>query len=148
MPRLTRRFSGIHSLAAMKLTSFVRKTAMLAAFLPSAQAALSQTLQEQLLAKVIAGADCKQSINNGLLCDYKVGDQLSFSIKDAGGIDTLVGFQHSNINAEFYAVFYFGCVVVVPGHAHPKNYDHNYGVYVSPKNGRVYRTKQECQSSK
>ena len=119
---------------------------MLAALFLSTQSALSQSLQEQLFAKVVAGADCKQSINNGVLCDYKVGDQLSFSIKDAGGTDTLVGFQHSNINAEFYAVFYFGCVVVVPGQAHPKNYDRDYGVYVSLKNGLVYRTKQECQS--
>lgn len=128
--------------------TFVTKTAMLAALFLCTQTAFSQSRQEQLFAKVIAGADCKQSINNGLLCDYKVGDQLSFSIKDAGGTDTIVGFQHSNINAEFYAVFYFGCVVVVPGHAHLKNYDRDYGVYVSPRNGRVYRTKQECQSAK
>lgn len=110
--------------------------------------AVAQTRQDQLFARVVAGADCKRTVNNGLVCDYKVGSKLSFSIKDAGGPDTVVGFHYSNINEEFYAVYYFDCIVVVPGHAHPKYYDRDYGVYVSPKNGRVYRTRQECQSGK
>ena len=54
----------------------------------------------------------------------------------------------NDINEDFYAVYYFGCIVVVPGHAHPRNYDLDYGVYVSPKNGRVYRTRQECQTAR
>ena len=102
------------------------------------QVAVAQSLQEQLFARVVSGADCKQTVNNGLICDYKVGSKLSFSIKDAGGTDTVVGFHYSNINDDLYAVYYFGCIVVVPGHAHPKNYDRDYGVYVSPKNGQPY----------
>lgn len=82
------------------------------------------------------------------MCEYKVGDQLTFSIKDAGGADTVVGFHLSDIKNEFYAVLYFGCIVVIPGHAHSKNYDKDYGVYVSPKNGRAYTTKTECQSAR
>ena len=110
--------------------------------------AVADVLQDQLFARVVAGAECKQTVNNGLICDYKVGSKLSFSIKDAGGTDTVVGFHYSNINDEFYAVYYFDCIVVVPGHAHPRNYDRDYGVYVSPKNGRVIRTRKECQSVK
>ena len=110
--------------------------------------AMAQSLQDQLFARVISGADCKQTVNNGLICDYKLGNKLSFSIKDAGGTDTVVGFHYSNIDDDFYAVYYFDCIVVVPGHAHSRNYDRDYGVYVSPKNGRVYRTRQECQSAK
>lgn len=98
--------------------------------------AVAQSLQDQLFARVFSGADCKQIVNNGLVCDCKVGNNLSFSIKDAGGTDTVIGFHYSNVNDEFYAVFYFGCIVVGPGHAHPSNYDRDYGVYVSPKNGR------------
>ena len=108
----------------------------------------AQSLQDKLFARVVAGADCKQTVNNGLICEYRIGNKLSFSIKDAGGTDTVVGFHYSNINDELYAVYYFGCIVVVPGYAHPKNYDRDYGIYVSPKNGRVYRTRQECQSAK
>ena len=133
-------------LATMKIYTY-RLLSVLAALLLSATA-FSDSLQEQLFAKVVAGADCKQTINNGLMCEYKIGDQLRFSIKDAGGTDTVVGFHLSNINNEFYAVLYFGCIVVVPGHAHPRNYNKDYGVYVSPKNGRVYKTKVECQSAR
>lgn len=110
--------------------------------------AFSQSQQESLFERVVAGSDCKQSVNNGLICDYKIGETLSFSIKDAGGTDTVVGFRYSDINKEFYAVYYFDCIVVVPGFAHPRNYDRDYGVYISPKNGRVYKTRQECQSVK
>lgn len=106
------------------------------------------TEKDRQCGTVVAGAECKQTVNNGLICDYKIEDQLSFSIKDAGGTDTVIGFRQSNINNEFYAVFYFGCVVVVPGHAHLQNYDLDYGVYVSPMNGRVYRTKAECESAR
>ncbi|EIJ36976.1 hypothetical protein [Thiothrix nivea] len=110
-------------------------------------ATFAESLQDELFAKVIAGANCKQSINNGLICDYKVGDQLSFSIKDAGDSDTVIGFNQSDIDNEFYAVFYANCIVVVPGHAHPRNYDKDYGIYVSPNNGQVYQTKTECQAA-
>lgn len=114
--------------------------------LPSA--AFSEALQDQLFKKVVAGSKCEQTANNGLVCEFTVGDQLSFSIKDAGGADTVVGFRQSNIKSDFYAVLYFGCIVIVPGQAHPRNYDKNYGVYVSPKNGRVYKTKTECQPAR
>ena len=113
-----------------------------------AQPAASQSLQDQLYAKVIAGTKCEQTANNGLHCEYKIGDRLSFSIKDVGGSDTVVGFNQSNINEMFYAVLYFGCVVVVPGHAHVRNYDKNYGVSISIANGRVYKTQKECQIAK
>jgi hypothetical protein len=110
--------------------------------------AFSQSLQDSLFERVVAGSDCKQTVNNGLICDYKIGETLSFSIKDAGGTDTVVGFRYSDINKGVYAVYYSDCIVVVPGSAHPKNYDRDYGVYVSPKNGRVYKTRKACQSAK
>jgi len=96
---------------------------------------------------VVAGANCKQTINNGLICDYNVGEKLKFSIKDAGGRDEIIGFHHSDINDEYYAIYYFGCVVVVPGYA-KKNQLKDESIFISPKNGRVYRTKQECQAIK
>lgn len=150
--QLTRRASadvgGASSIATMKthLHIFHTISALLALLLPGV--AYSQSLQDRLFAKVVAGTECKQTVNNGLVCEYKIGDQLRFSIKDAGDTDTVVGFSHSNINNELYAVLYFGCIVVVPGQAHPRNYDKDHGVYVSPKNGRVYKTKNECQSAR
>lgn len=114
---------------------------LVAAFAPGAFA--STQLQEELYEKVLSGTMCKQTKSNGLICEYKVGD-LSISIKDAGGTDTVVGFNHSDVSDEHYAVWYFGCIVVVPGHRHVGNYGRDYGIYISPINGRAYRTKIEC----
>ncbi len=69
--------------------------------------ASAQATKEELFESVLAGADCKQTLNNGLICEYKVGQRLRFSIKDAGGD----------------------------------------GVYIAPKNGRVFRTRHECQTA-
>lgn len=106
----------------------------------------SEIMQENLFKQVASGTECNQVPNNGLYCKYEIGNKLSFSIKDVGGKDTVVGFHYSNINEKLYAVYYFNCIVIVPGHAHPKNYDKNYGIYISPRNGKAYKTKQECQS--
>lgn len=109
--------------------------------------ALADSPHEQLFINVVAGADCKQTINNGLMCEYKVGQKLHFAIKDAGGSDEVIGFRHSDINDDYYAVMYFGCIVVVPGLANQRKYGKDDGAFVAPKNGRVYRTRNECQSA-
>ena len=113
----------------------------------SASPVTAQSQLDNLFELVVAGAECKQSLNNGLMCDYKVGKKLRFAIKDAGGSDEVIGFRHSDINDDFYAVMYFGCIVVVPGLA-TKNYGKDDNVYISPKNGRVYRKREECQFAK
>ena len=47
----------------------------------------------------------------------------------------------------FYVVLYFGCVAVVPGEAHPRNYGRDYAVFISPKTGGLYRTSNECRKT-
>lgn len=106
----------------------------------------AQSAKEDLFKKVLAGADCKQTLNNGLICEYKVGQLLRFSIKDAGGSDQVIAFRYSNWDDDYYAVMYFGCIVVVPGTASKEKYGGD-GVYVAPKNGRIFRTRQECQTA-
>lgn len=108
--------------------------------------AAAQSAKDDLFAKVVAGADCKQSVNNGLICEYKVGQKLRFSIKDAGGSDPVIAFRHSDWDDDFYAVMYFGCIVVVPGAASKEKYDSD-GIYIAPKNGRVFRSRSECQAA-
>jgi len=107
---------------------------------------LAQSPKDDLFAKVVAGAECKQTVNNGLICEYKVGQKLKFSIKDAGGSDPVIAFRHSDWDDDFYAVMYFGCIVVVPGTASKEKYDSD-GIYIAPKNGRVYMTRNECQAA-
>ena len=119
---------------------------LLTALLLLASTAWSQSQKEDLFQKVFAGANCKQSVNNGLLCEYKVGNNLKFGIKDAGGSDQVIAFRHSDWDEEFYAVMYFGCIVVVPGTASKEKYDGD-GIYIAAKNGRVFRTRRECQDA-
>lgn len=109
--------------------------------------ATAQPLQDQLFARALQSVKCEQVPNNGRYCTYKFRDTLEFGIKDVGGADTVVGFYNSNIKNELYAVLYFGCVAVVPGHAHARNYEKDYGVFVSPKTGLVYRTSAECTAT-
>lgn len=134
------------SCSRFRFLCIVRSTLSFVAVLVSSNA-LAQSPQEQLFMSVVAGADCKQSSNNGLICEYKVGQKLRFSIKDAGGSDEVIAFRHSDWDDDYYAVMYFDCVAVIPGKANPKKYDKEDGAFVSPKNGRVYHSRFECQAA-
>ena len=109
--------------------------------------AVAQSKQDVLFQRALKATSCEQVPNNGRYCKYEFERVLSIGIKDVGGTDTVVGFHNSDIKNELYAVLYFGCIVIVPGEAHPKNYDREYGVHISPKTGLVYRTSAECRAS-
>jgi hypothetical protein len=119
----------------------------LALLLGTVPAFAQTSLQDRLFQRAIEATKCGEIPNNGRYCTYGFGKVLQIGIKDVGRSDTVVGFHNSNINNELYAVLYFGCVAVVPGHAHPKNYNKDYGVFISPKTGNIYRTSPECQAS-
>ena len=97
----------------------------------------------------VRDASCKQNLQGNLICNYKVGNDLEFSITAAGETDTGISFIRSNIKGDFYARFgiMHGCIIISQGEvaAQAAPVDH---AFVSPKNGRVYRTWQECQSAK
>ena len=114
-------------------------------FLPSI--AFSQSLQVKLFNRALEGTKCEQIPNNGRYCTYQFGNILKIGIKDVGGTDTVIGFHNSNINNKFYAVMYFGCISVVPGHSHQRNYGLNYGVFISPITGLVYKTSNKCRAT-
>ena len=124
----------------------MRKIILMTLLAMMSGSARAESAKEFLFAKVVAGADCKQTVNNGLICEYKIGQKLRFSIKDAGGSDPVIAFRHSDWDEDFYAVMYFGCIVVVPGRASKEKYE-NDGIYIAPKNGRVFRTRNECQTA-
>ncbi|OAI09020.1 hypothetical protein A1353_05500 [Methylomonas methanica] len=130
----------------MKITSIIAAIAILFSLhFPSA--AFELTLQEQLFQRALQGTKCEQIPNNGRYCKYQFGTTLEIGIKDVGGTDTVVGFHNSNIKNELYAVLYFGCIAIVPGEAHPRNYNHDYGVFISPITGLVYQTSNECRAT-
>jgi hypothetical protein len=104
--------------------------------------------QQRFLDLVAAGRTCEPVPNNGFWCTYKVGGKLTITIKDVGGSDTSVGFRYSNVAEKYYAVWYFDCVAVVPGNAHPPGYAKSYNAFISPKTGNIYSTSSECRSAK
>ena len=110
-------------------------------------AAYGQSKQDVLFQRALKGTTCELVPNNSRYCKYELGKVLTIGIKDVGGTDTVVGFHNSSIKNELYAVLYFGCIAVVPGEAHPRNYDREYGVHISPKTGLEYRTSAECRAS-
>jgi hypothetical protein len=109
--------------------------------------AFSQPRQEILFQRALKATSCEQVPNNGRYCKYEFGQVLAIGIKDVGGSDTVVGFNNSNIKNELYAVMYYGCIAVVPGQGHERNYDKDYGVHISPKTGLVYKSSSECRAS-
>jgi hypothetical protein len=134
--------------ASMKIQVTLRAIAStLALLLVTTPAVAQKSLQDRLFQRAVEATKCEEIPNNGRYCTYGFGKVLQIGIKDVGGSDTVVGFHNSNINNELYAVLYFGCVTVVPGHAHPRNYNKDYGVFISPKTGNIYRTSPECQAS-
>lgn len=118
---------------------------VLASQLPTAS--FAEALQDKLFQRALQGTKCEQVPNNERYCTYQFGNTLEVGIKDVGGGDTVIGFHNSNIKNELYAVIYYGCIVVVPGKAHPKNYGREYGVSISPKTGLVYQTSDECRAT-
>ena len=100
---------------------------------------------------VVAGMSCKQAMNGPMHCVYKVGQGLEFSITAVGAEDAGISFLRSNIAADFYARFgvQHGCVIVAAGESAPtwaadpgKDF-----ACVSPRNGRVYRSWQQCKAA-
>jgi hypothetical protein len=130
----------------MKRRTAVLASAALAVVAHGQTVRAADAQQLQLLNRVLAGMKCEETTNNGRICDYSVG-KLVFSIKDIGGADTVIGFRHSDIEDELYAVMYLGCVAVVPGKAHPRNYDLDFGVHISPVTGDVYATSEACRAA-
>jgi hypothetical protein len=142
--RLSLRYT-LKSMQARTFAAIVSFTA--GAALLVAGPTYGQTLQEALLKRAAIGMTCKEIPNNGQYCTYKFGDALEIGIKDVGGADTIIGFHRSDMRSKLYAAMYFGCVAVVPGKAHPRNYERNYGVFISPKTGRIYSTSSECRET-
>ena len=95
----------------------------------------------------VRGASCKQGPTGALNCNYKVGGDLEFSITDAGAADVGISFLRSNIKGDYYARFgpMHGCVIVAQGEATTSSAPVDFA-FVSPKNGKVYRTWPECQA--
>jgi hypothetical protein len=101
---------------------------------------------------VLSGKACKAYPNQEISCDYKVGNDLRFTMDGIGGEWTAITFMKSDYDGDFYATYGIGhgCVIVKRGKKNWKNeacggpgspFDY---AFISPQNGEVYRDWGEC----
>ena len=96
---------------------------------------------------VVAGKECRSKENYPLHCTYRVGVDLEIIIAGVGDPDTLIVFKSSRYDGDYYGAVgvLHGCVIVRPGGPWV---DHPVGsiAFISPINGKVYKTWDACHS--
>ena len=95
---------------------------------------------------VVNGMACKQQSSGRLDCEYKVGKSLWFLISGVGQQDVMINFYRVNVDEDYVASVApaHGCVVVKPAKADaPASV-----AFVSPVDGKIYRTWNTCASKK
>ncbi len=103
---------------------------------------------------VLAGKSCEEGVSQGIDCEYKVGRSLYFSIDGIGMPDTGITFMKSSFDGDFYASYGLshGCVIVKRGSEGTTSSAINGPgsmtdyAFVSPKNGKLYATWEECKT--
>ena len=97
---------------------------------------------------VLSGKTCKDNpANQSIDCEYKVGSGLHFLIEGLGQPDTGITFLKSSVNDDFFASFgvLHGCVIVGKGEKSGAMANVPDFAFVSPKNGKVYKSWEECK---
>lgn len=121
-------------------------------FFISFLAATSVAAEQSTYELVLAGKTCNEWGSQVISCEFKVGDGLHFTIDGIGQPDTGITFMKSSFDGDFYATYSLkhGCIIVKRGPKGITSKDFmvpgsmtDYA-FVSPKNGKVYRTWQEC----
>jgi hypothetical protein len=102
---------------------------------------------------VLAGKRCTENKQQHRLCEYRVGKSLHFSIGAVGEPDAGITFFHVDWDGDYYARFgvQHGCVIVQRGAQLMSDSTLSAATdyaFVSPKNGKVYRTWEECRDAR
>jgi len=94
----------------------------------------------------VSGMNCQQNSLGDMECNYHIGRSLHFAIAGVGHKDASIYFYEASIKGDYFALVGVGhgCVVVKPGMAFPATQRVFDLAFVSPKNGRVYRTWEAC----
>ena len=97
-------------------------------------ASAGNTYEELLEAKI-----CKDW-NNAINCSYKIGNDFHMEIAGVGQADAAVIFMKSDFDGSYYGKFgvLHGCAIIT------KPFSLGDMAFVSPKNGKVYKSWKEC----
>lgn len=96
---------------------------------------------------ILKGKKCEEGYSQQLDCSYKIGKGFWLSLAGVGISDAGVTFMKSDFNGDYYGTYgvLHGCVIVKPGTKNKTNNPVDFA-FVSPKNGKVYKDWQSCQS--
>lgn len=99
--------------------------------------------------QVLAGMHCFQNKLGDLECDYRVGRSLHFGIVAPGKPNTSIYFYAASFDGDYFAVVNMSdaCVVVRPGQSAGSTRRADFA-FVSTRNGKIYRTLEECRAGK
>ena len=93
---------------------------------------------------VVNGMSCSQISTGSMECIYKIGNDLVISIAGVSENDAGITIYKSNgIEGDYYPTFgiLHGRIIIKPGEKAGRIFDY---AFISPKNGKVYGTWQEC----
>lgn len=100
-------------------------------------------------ALTLAGKKCSESQLQPIECTYVVGKDLEFTIAAVGQPYAGVHFLRSSFAGDYYASFGLnhGCVIVRPGEKSvvPISNPQLLFAFVSPRNGKVYSSWEQCK---
>jgi len=91
---------------------------------------------------LIKGKKCQEDRNQNLSCSYKAGKTLHIEIAGIGSPNTGIAFLKSDIDGDYYGKYgmLHGCIIV------NSVKDLFSFAFISPKNGKVYESWQECKN--
>ena len=109
--------------------------------------AWAQMSAETLYQRLSSGATCWQA-GESRHCTYKIGDMLSIAITRVGEAGVLTSFPLSNCEKEVCAGMYADCAVVMATQTSPSPGAPTPLVYISPRNGLVYKSFEDCRRAR
>lgn len=91
-------------------------------------------------------SSCYQDRRGTLTCEYQVGKSLAFYITDIGTQEAGITIQKADRDGDYHMTYatLHGCVVIKPGMTNKIGFLGGLA-FVSPVNGRVYLTWEQCQ---
>lgn len=89
---------------------------------------------------VLAGKTCEEDRLQQLNCSYKAGNDLHVEIAGVGQADAGVIFLKSDRKGDYYGIYglLHGCVIV-------NGKDITDAAFISPENGKVYKSWEDCK---
>lgn len=115
---------------------------MLASIILSAFLLSSALASESTYDALVAGKTCQEGKNQSLSCSYKAGRSLLIEIAGIGSPDSGVAFLKSDYQGDYYAKYgvLHGCMIV------NSTKDLGSFAFISPRNGKIYKTWQDCKT--